>query len=58
MSQIFKHIDGLIKGNGLDIFEFGDLGIDVEKLPQIPYHDYPQLNQYAYTKTKSACTIV
>lgn len=58
MEKIFKHIDGLIKGNGLDIFEFGDLGVDVELLPQIPYHDYPQLNQYAYTKTKSACTIV
>lgn len=58
MAKVFKHLDWVIKGNWLDIFEFGDLGLKVDDLPILPYHDYPQLNQYKYAKTKSACTIV
>lgn len=58
MAKIFKHFDGCLKWVWLDMFEFGDLGVKVDNLPILPYHDYPQLNQYKYTKTKSACTIV
>jgi hypothetical protein len=58
MAKVFKHLDWVIKGNWLNIFEFGDLGLKVDDLPILPYHDYPQLNQYKYAKTKSACTIV
>lgn len=58
MSKVFKLIDWCLKGNWLDVFEFWDLGLNPDDLPQLPYHDYPQLNQYSYTQTKSACTIV
>lgn len=57
-NKVFKHPDWVIKGNWLDIFEFWDLWVNADDLPIIPYHDYPQLNQYSYTQTKSACTIV
>jgi len=58
MAKVFKHLDWVIKGNWLDVFEFWDLGLDIEWLETLPKMDIPSLNQYKYTKTKYACTIV
>ena len=58
-NKIFVHTDWVIDWNGLDtIFEFGDLWLIVEDLPDLPKHALPEINQYVYDKTKSACTIV
>lgn len=56
--KVFKHPDWVIRGKWLDVFEFWDLWVNVDDLPIIPYHEYPQLNQYSYKNTEMACTIV
>lgn len=58
MAKVFKHIDGVLPWKQIDVFEFWDLGLNPDDLPQLPYRQFPQLNQYSYTQTKSACTIV
>lgn len=58
MTKVFKHVDWVILWQWLDIFEFGDLWLDVDSLDNIPKRDIPSLNQYKYSKTKMACTIV
>jgi len=58
MARVFKHNDWVIKGSAIDIFEFGDLWLNADDLEIIPQHDFPQLNQYVYSNTKMACTIV
>ena len=58
MARVFKHVDWVIKWSSIDIFEFWDLWLDVDNLKYLEKNDLPSVNQYKYTKTKSACTIV
>lgn len=58
MPKVFKHLDWALFGEWLDIFEFGDLWLDMDSLEVIKKNNVPQLNQYKYSKTKMACTIV
>ena len=58
MPKVFKHVDWVLKWRWLDVFEFGDLWLDIDSLEIIQKNNIPSLNQYKYSKTKSACTIV
>ena len=56
--KVFKHLDWVLVWKQLDVFEFWDLWINADDLEILPYHEYPQLNQYSYKNTEMACTIV
>lgn len=53
-----EHIDGLLDGNAIDIIDFASTWLTIEDLEQITARVKPQVNQYKYKETKSACTII